>query len=303
MRPLIVNDRSKIEDVHAASLRYLEAHTQLYETIGDYIWAYNEVGSLVPQTIDSFWSGHFFPFSESYYELENSFQFCMYGFYRHAFSTLRSVLELALVGLYFDRADKAHIDVQEWFKSFDPTPFFKDALREIFKLEHFREADAIFSLREKVRLLYGNLSDFVHIRGYNFSTSGSTRSNFNSFNDKALVNYVQLMKRLVADCATLIILKYPIGMQELPLLKKFGLNQPMGGFLDESGQTAVFKILDNKTREALASISNSDPSVQEIVRSINELPDLTDAEIKRQNEEFEQEMEKHGYKGLASQTE
>jgi hypothetical protein len=300
MRPLIINDRTKIENVYSKSVQYLEGNASLYEEIGDFVWAYNEVGALVPQTIDNFWSGHFFPFSESYFELENSSQFCMQGFYRHAFSTLRSVLELALIGIYFDRADKSHVDSQEWLKSIDPTPFFKNALNEIFKLDRFKEADYRLDLQEKVKLLYDNLSDYVHIRGYRFSTSGATRSNFNTFNDKAVMAYVKLMKRVVLGCITLIILKYPIGMQELPLWQKFGLNPPMGGFLDEGDQMAIFKILDARTKEVLTEISNQDSDVQSLVKSINDMPDLTEDEIKRQGKEHDKMMEEHRYKGNTS---
>ena len=82
MKPLlIINDHKKIEEVYKKSEEYLKNHDRLRDKIATHLWAYNEAGVLVPQTVKSFWSGHFFPFSESYYELENSFELCKQGFY------------------------------------------------------------------------------------------------------------------------------------------------------------------------------------------------------------------------------
>jgi hypothetical protein len=83
--PLIINDHSKVDDVYKKSEELLCKNPSLLSEIATYMWSYNEIGGLVPQTPDKFWSGHFFPFSESYYELENSFEFCKQGFYRYSF--------------------------------------------------------------------------------------------------------------------------------------------------------------------------------------------------------------------------
>src|SRR6266540_640208 len=99
--PIIINTHERISAALADSLRYLEKVPDLQQKIADHVWAYHEIRDLVPQTLDNFMSGHYFPFSESYYELENSFQLCMEGFYRYAFDALRSVLELGILGVHF----------------------------------------------------------------------------------------------------------------------------------------------------------------------------------------------------------
>jgi len=296
-RPLlIINDHKKIEEVYNKSEEYLEIHRDLRSEIATYLWAYHEIGDLIPQTVESFWSGHFFPYSESYYELENSFELCKQGFYRHSLFALRCVLELGIMGLYFDKDDQAYIDVQNWLRSKDPTPYFRSSLRRLFELEYFRRFNDKFSLQQEVENIYSSLSDYVHIRGYRYSTTGQTRSNFNQFSNSSLHRYVEFMKMIVQGIVTMMLLKYPIGMQNLPLWDKFGLNSPAGGFLNESSQPAVLVILDEETKKVLQGISNNDSTVNGIVRHILAMPDLTEEQLKKQSAEWDEMMEKHNTK-------
>jgi len=294
MRPLlIINDHKKIEEVYQASEDYLKNHGSLLDEIAAYAWAYNEAGTLVPQTLENFWSGHFFPFAESYYELENSFELCRQGFYRHSLFALRCVLELAVIGLYFDKEDQAHIRIQEWLQSKDPTPFFRNALRDLFSSGYFKQFDEILPIRDNLEELYSVLSNYVHVRGYRYSTTGQSWSNFNRFNERALTRYVQLMKKTVRSNIIMMLLKYPIGMQQLPIWDKFGFNSPVGGILDESSQEAVLNVLDESTRTLLQDISNSNPDTKAIVESILAMPDLTDRELEKQRTEWDESMKEH----------
>lgn len=293
-KPLIINDYEKINAVYQQSEQYLESHSDLLEIIATHMWAYNEIGTLVPQTLENFWSGHFFPFSESYYELENSFELCKHGFYRHSLFALRCVLELGVLGLYFDRNNQSHKDIQKWLHSKDPTPYFKNMVKSIFTLDYFKQFNKAVPIRSEMECTYDALSNYTHVRGYQFSTSAQTISNFNQFNEASLKMYIKLMKDVVKNNIILLLLKYPIGMQKLPLEEKFYLNTPMGGFLEQNGpQESVFAILDNNIRVILKDISDKDPTVQEIVAYINALPDLTEEEVKKQNEEWEKHMEEH----------
>lgn len=294
MRPLlIINDHKKVEEVYQASEEYLKNHESLLNEIAAYMWAYNEAGTLVPQTLENFGSGHFFPFAESYYELENSFELCRQGFYRHSLFALRCVLELAVIGLYFDEEDQARTSIQEWLHSKDPTPFFRNAIRDLFSSGHFKQFDDTFAVREDLEELYSELSNYVHVRGYRYSTTGQSRSNFNRFSERALVRYVQLMEITVRSSIVMMLLKYPIGMQRLPMWDKFGLNSPVGGFLDGSSQKSVLDVLDDSVRALLEDISNSDPNTRAIVESILAMPDLTDEELERQRAEWDESMEQH----------
>ena len=293
---IVINDHKKVEEVYNKSEEYLNIHEDLRDEIATHLWAYHEIGDLIPQTIESLWSGHFFPYSESYYELENSFELCKQGFYRHSLFALRCVLELGVLGLYFDKDGQAHLDVQAWLRSDDPTPHFRNCLRRLFELEYFKQFDAIFSLRQEVENLYSSLSDYVHVRGYRYSATGQTHANFNRFSESSLYRYVEFMKKVVKSIVTMMLLKYPMGMQDLPLWDKFGLNPPAGGFLDESSRRAVLAILDEDVKEVLQNISDSDPTVNKIVKDILAMPDLTEEQLEKQRAELDKIMKKHGTK-------
>lgn len=296
-RPLlIINDHKKVEEVYNKYEEYFEIHSNLRDEIATYLWAYHEIGDLIPQTVEDFWSGHFFPYSESYYELENSFELCKQGFYRHSLFALRCVLELGVIGLYFDLDDQAHIDVKDWLHSKDPTPHFRSSLRGLFKLEYFRRFNDVFSLQQEVENIYSSLSDFVHVRGYHYSTTGQTQSNFNQLSDSSLRRYIEFMKKIVKVVAIMMLLKYPIGMQNLPTWDKFRLDSPAGGFLDESSRPAVLVILDEDTKEVLQNISNNDPAVNEVVTQIYAMPDLTEEQLEKQRTVWDEMMEMHGTK-------
>jgi hypothetical protein len=282
----VINDHARIESVYNESEEYLNAHLDLRNRIAAHLWAYNEVGDLVPQTLPKFSSGHFFPYLESHYELECSFELCNQGFYRHSFFALRSALELAVLGLYYDKDDQAETDIQKWLHSDQDTPRFTALLAGLFKSDRFREFDGQFGLREAVKELYsgqGGLSDHVHVRGYNYSSHAHFRANFNRFNESSLRRYVQFMERVVKAVIAMMMLKYPIGMQRLPLFAKYGFNPPAGGFLDEDSQPVVVAVLDEAVREALQQLSDNDPDVHETVRSIIALPDLTAEQLAAQS--------------------
>ena len=293
-RLLIINDHQKIEEVYQASEDYLKSHEGLLDEIAAHMWAYNKAGTLVPQTLENLGSGHFFPFAESYYELENSLELCRQGFYRHSLFALRCVVELAVIGLYFDREDQAHMHIQEWLCSKDPTPFFRKALGDLFCSGHFKQFNEIVPIRDSLEGLYSLLSNYVHVRGYRYSTTGQSRSNFNQFNERALTSYVELMKRTVRNSIVMMLLKYPVGMQRLPIWDKFGFDSPIGGILDESSQKAVLNVLDENTRVLLQDISENDPDTTAIVESILAMPDLTVDELEKQRAEWDEAMKDHG---------
>lgn len=281
----VVNDHDKIESVYDESQEYLNEHPDLRNQIAAHLWAYNEVGDLVPQTLPKFASGHFFPYVESHYELESSFELCKQGFYRHSFFALRSVLELAVLGLYYDKNDQAEMDIQKWLRSAEDTPRFNKLLSRLFESKRFRGFDEQFHLRDEVRELYSGrdgLSDHVHVRGYYFSSRVHFLGNANCFNESSLGQYAAFMKEAVEVITTMMLLKYPIGMQSLPLFDKYGFNPPAGGFLDGDSQPIVVAVLDKGVKEALQRISDNDPDVKETVRYILALPNLTEEELEAQ---------------------
>jgi hypothetical protein len=98
------------------------------------------------------------------------------------------------------------------------------------------------------------------------------------------------MKRVVKALVTMILLKYPIGMQKLPLWEKFGLNPPMGGFLEDSSREVVLFMLSETEKNFLNEISNNDPLVKEISKDLLSRPDLTEEQIEEQSKRNQELM-------------
>lgn len=83
------------------------------------------------------------------------------------------------------------------------------------------------------------------------------------------------------------LLKYPIGLQGLPLTEKFGLNPPAGGFLEPHQVDLIGSMIEQEEMEFLKELSDSDPDVRKIVEHITSLPDLSEEDWRRQSEEFD----------------
>jgi len=286
-RPFVINDRSKVDETRATTTAFLDQHPELHSSLAKTIWAYHEIGDLVPQTIANVMSGHYFPYSESYYELENSYQLSLEGFYTYAFAALRSVLELGILGVYFSVEDKEYEKVKPWLKSQQPTPRFREVLKKLSQLDYFRQFDERFNFVARVSLRYSHLSDFVHTRGYRFSSSGQTLSNFNRFSENTFIEYSELVRNVVSDVIVTMLLKYPVGIQSLPLTEKFGLNGPAGGFLEGHQVTMITSLIDPTEQAFLKAVSDADENVRAIVAHFESLPDLSDEDWQTQSEEFD----------------
>ena len=96
---------------------YFEKNPDTIRKIKELSWICDSIGKTVPQTTENFWSGHFFPYTESWDELQISFNLVMFGFYKQAFMSLRSGLELGLLSVYYNINDDGHLEVQSWVVS------------------------------------------------------------------------------------------------------------------------------------------------------------------------------------------
>jgi len=76
-------------EVCKKTIEYIR-ESSLEKEIENLGWIYQSVGDLIPHTTESFWSGHFFPWTESYEELQISWNLCSMGFYKQAMTSLRS---------------------------------------------------------------------------------------------------------------------------------------------------------------------------------------------------------------------
>ncbi len=285
----VINDHSKCEQTYKESIEYLETQPALEEKVATHIWTYRETADLVPQTTTNFGSGHFFPYAESVYEVESSCELALQGFYRQALAGLRSVLELGLLSVYFDVNDTAHIDVQNWLASLEQTPRRKKIFDRLCGLDTFRQFDRRFNLLQRIQDSFGMLDRYVHTRGYEHSGSALNRANFNRFSETSLKHYCDSLGVVVRDVIVVMLLKYPIGLQPLPLTSKFGLNGPVGGLLENHQVELMRCILEPSEKQYLQELSDQNEAVQRTVRHIEQLPDLSEEQWTQQAAEWEEQ--------------
>jgi hypothetical protein len=278
----VINKYEYINMAYNKTQEFINKNNKLLSEGSKFFRAYYSLIGLIPQTLDRVLTGHAFPFIESYQELENSYQLCCFGFYKYSYISLRSVCELGLLSVYWDKKDKSHIDIEKWLNSKEDTPFKGKILNGLNEIENFRNFPQKKDLEHKIDELYKELSGFVHTKGYHFSSRAHNKINHNTFNESAFYKWFNFMKRVIQILIIIHLLKYPIGLQYTPMENKYGLNGPMGGFLHPDQSNLIRDILDRDILEILQEISNKDSEAISFAEAINRLPDISEEDLKQQ---------------------
>ena len=98
------------------------------------------------------------------------------------------------------------------------------------------------------------------------------------------------MEEIVRINCAIHFLKYPVGLQYTPMNDKFGINGPMGGFLNTDQQKRIIVIFDNKILKILQKISDDDEEAKYLTEDINNRPDITREEFDKQIIESNKEL-------------
>src|SRR5260221_1400887 len=230
---ILQSSEEHLDEVAASTDKFVEDNSEYAQIIESYVLVFHSVMDLIPATVDNFWSGNLFPYTEAEYELHSSVYFATRGFYKHALNSLRSVLELGSLSVYWDIEDKSHIAIQNWLKSKEDTPYrrpqIQGRLLENKNIKRFDDEGGFFAQLEDI---HKKLSNFTHTKGPRFSSRALTISNVNTFNEKSLKYWVHSLQKVIRLVMILHILKYPVAYQYTPIDEKFGLNSTVEGFLN-----------------------------------------------------------------------
>jgi len=266
--------------------KYLINNPEINNKIDSLLWSYNEIGDVIPQYIGKLGSGHFFPFSESHFELNCAFQLIRLSFYKHSFIALRNAFELGLLSIFWDRDDNAEEVIQNWHKSEQNTPFKRQIIEGIKKIDNINEFNTHFDIFDRIENIYGTLSDYTHTKGVLFSSNKLNRANFTRFNENALLSWTKEFEKVVKLLLTVHILKYPISIQDTPIEEKFGINGPFGGFLDTYQSNQLKSVLNSDEVKVLQRISDNDENAKLQADWVNSHENITEEELKEQLSEF-----------------
>lgn len=270
---------------------------KIKEEIKDVGWIYQGIGDIIPQTIENFSSGHYFPYIESWEELQISFNLMVFGFYKQAFVSLRSSLELGLLSVYYNINDDGHKTVKDWLMSKDSwdsnTPKADRIQNILYSNANIKTFDQKLNLRERFNKL-GLLHNYVHTKGYRYSNHlGILKSNFQTFQEKTLLEWLYVYREITTLVVTLHLLKYPIGAIKFDWSKKTGIDNPFP-VLEKSQIEQIGKLLSKEYMMAIEKIADEDENTQHFYNYIKGLPDITKKEVELQILNLDKSMIEHG---------
>ncbi len=235
--------------------------------------------------VKDFFSGKNFSLTESFEELEASYELIKFGFYKQAMISLRVAFDIGLFSIYWSVVGVENEEFKKWISSKKDTPYknkqFWNKYRENDKIRKF---DDDFGLIKEIKEV--GLSDFVHTKGILFSNFGEfqreIRGQDKFGNFEIWTNH---FKQIVKIIEILHLLKFPtLNLQYSTdfLISKFGtfdrIPQFGGGFGNE--MDCVFSYIPKDQKEFIKLLSQNDEDVKYVKNLLSNLPDLSNEEMK-----------------------
>lgn len=283
--PYIYEPDKSIE-VYKETEKYFETNPEIKKRIEELGWIYHTVGMIIPQNFENFWSGHYLPFIDSWEELQVSFTQICFGLYKQAFVSLRSGLELGMLSVYFNINDDGHNAVKDWLQAKDKkeadTPFAKTIWKILLQNDNIRKFNEKHDI-ETVHKNLGYLHNYVHTKGAKHSNRmGLLKSNSQTFEAKLISKWLESYANIISLVSTLHLLKYPISVVRFDYSKKFGIDIPSFGGLEEYNINKIASILPDKYLEDIELIAKEDPTTQTTIQEISAFPDMTEEQVEEQ---------------------
>lgn len=215
----------------------------------------------------------------AYEEVEQSYWMADIGLYRHACAALRAALELVVVAAHFSRAEISDEKLERWFvRCENPGKFRRELLEPLMSLPRLQRADAILSIRKGVQSLYDGLCKYVHTRGYFHSSYGLSHlgdpcSPGLALSASSLSDYASLLHNVARVATILLLARYPMAMQDVPMFEKFPWESIPQGLLTAEERADILKAVSPKDAGSLKTLSDADPGVRWMTHQIRSLPD------------------------------
>lgn len=216
-------------------------------------------------------------------EFDTSVSLALTGFYRQAIVSLRGVLELGLLSVFYNHDDKGYENIKEWANGNEKTPFMQTIKDELRLLPYFTDFDIQFQLFKDLDDVYKILNNYTHIRGMPHSTRGiARRSNTNNFDETALAKWLSIARRVARLVILVHGLRYPVMLKVLPLEEKFGIDIPAGFFLSESQIAQVKKPLTDEEANYIEALVEHDVYSQKVITDVFNQPTMSEKDLKEQ---------------------
>lgn len=305
LHPFIYSPDRSI-DVYNKTKEFISHNPDIGDKIEELSWIYYSLHNVIPTTMESFWSGHNFPYEESWEELQISFNLICFGLYKQAMVSLRSALELGLLSVYYNINDEGHITVKKWLKSADikeaDTPRIQDVWSILIKHDNIKKFQEELNIKDRL-LKLGYLHNYVHTKGYFYSNRlGKIKSNFQTFEKEHIIKWLETFEEVIIIVTTLHLLKYPTGLIRYDYTSKFGIDIPAFSHLNEHEIDRLNKYLPEGYLKLLEEISTNDAEAKSFLEWVNSHPDMSEDDIENQIVEIDKiHIEGQGFEDFKSQ--
>ena len=277
--------------------KYFLANPEIKNNIEELGWVYHSIGNSIPQTKENFWSGHYFPFIESWDELQISFNLVVFGLYKQAFMSLRSALEAGMLSVYYNINDDGHKVVKDWLSSKDTWEANTPRSDKIWKIlksnDNINKFNELFGLEDEFNSL-SFLHNYVHTKGYKYSNNlGMPKANSQTFEEDIFIKWLNTYQRIIVFVVTLHILKYPISIIEYDWSVKIGIDNPFP-VLEIFEIEKIKDLLPKEYINELKKIAESDKETQNLFEHISNLPDMNETDQELQIIKLDKMFIEHG---------
>jgi hypothetical protein len=143
-------------------------------------------------------------------DLSSSIYLMLGGYYRQALMCLRTWLELTLIGIYYKNYWKGKSSrYNQWKTGRRQSPAWRQLLDALFSRTEFNVADKTIDLRNRLEILYNELSAFVHNRGMSRYRLQNGRDNVPRYVESAFSIYYQMVQKVFDMQVLMLFISYP----------------------------------------------------------------------------------------------
>lgn len=194
-----------------------------------------------------------------------------------------------MLSVYWNLNDDGHKIIGEWLKSEKDTPNNREIWKKLEKHKNFRLFQQKIDIKNRI-LKLGFLSNYVHSKGHHYSNLiGLSKSDNQTFEVKGFNDWFDAFGEVVKVLSILHLIKYPLGVVKFSYYKKFGIDTPMFGGLQEFEIECIKRLISKEEFEQIEIIAQNDESVKKILEEISQLPDMSEDELEQQIINFDKE--------------
>ena len=244
-------------------------------------------------TVRDFFSHHDLPIVESFHDLDASIELAKLGFFKQSVASLRMGFDNGLLSAYFGTVGYDTSEFRQWIHSKQSTPRrdarFWTPIRQLPGAAGFYDK---FSFKDTINRISRQLNDYVHTKGFLYSTRGELQRIIRTQNPNVDYDtWYEMFVGVTRVVVTLQLLVRPKLAVVVPieyLLRKFGSQDavPFCGVLLGDYSDQIKLCVGQDEYSYLSTISATAPEVDDVWKYFKSCPDLEDDEIRKINFKF-----------------